>query len=131
MSQDQSPLVLVIEDDARLRALYRDVFEDEGWRVATVPAPDSHLGWVRVYAPEAVVLDLDFGGKSDAGIRFLRRLREDGDGDRIPVAVCSGSQGLVRRHRDEIAKLKATILPKPFDLGDLLRAVHRPPTSIV
>ena len=127
MDRERPPLVLVIEDEASLRDLYRDVFEGEGWRVAAVPSPGSHLGWVRIYAPEAVVLDLDFGGSSDAGIRFLRRLREDGDGERIPVAVCSGSKGLLQRHKDEIAHLKATVLSKPFDLGDLLRAVHHPP----
>lgn len=129
MDRTRPPLVLVIEDDQSLRALYRNLFENEGWRVAAVPSPDSHLGWVRVYAPEAVVLDLDFDGKADDGIRFLRRLRADGDGKRIPVAVCTGSKNLVHRHQDEIARLEATILPKPFNLGDLLRAVNRPPAG--
>jgi DNA-binding response OmpR family regulator len=120
------PTLLVIEDDADLRALYREVFEDEGWSVAAIPAPDPNLSWVRVYDPEAVVLDLIFGGDADAGMRFLRRLRSDGDGAGIPVAICSGSRQLLQRHEREIAALGATALSKPFNLGDLLRAVYRP-----
>jgi len=124
-----NPTVLVIEDDADLRSLYRDVFEEEGWTVATVPTPELDLSWARGYAPEAVVLDLIFGGDSDAGMQFLRRLRADDHGGVIPVAICSGADHLLQRHESEIAELKATVLPKPFNLGDLLRAVHRPPSS--
>jgi two-component system KDP operon response regulator KdpE len=127
MDQNFIPTVLVIEDDADLRSLYRDVFEGEGWSVATVPTPDTDLSWVHIYAPEAIVLDLVYGGDTDLGMRFLRRLRTEDYGMAIPVAICSGWQRLLQRHESEIAQLGATMLPKPFDLGDLLRAVHRPP----
>ena len=111
------PTVLVVEDDPALRETIAEVLADEGYRVVAV-VDGSDLweaagGW-----PSLILLDLRMPGLD--GEATLAHLQADPAAREIPVVVMSGSADLAAyAGRPGVA----AILPKPFDLEDLLSLV--------
>lgn len=108
--------VIVVDDDAPLRLLCRVNLELEGHRVleaATLADARSILAREPV---DVLLLDVHVG--SEDGRRFLRSLREGGD--RTPVALFTGSATL----REEDSALADGVLPKPFQLEELVSTVR-------
>ena len=122
-----TPRVLVVEDDAPVRDLLRDVLEDAGYRVL----PTDHLldpVDVQQLRADLVVLDLMLGGRL-AGRAYLGTLRALPPTAHLPVLVCTGDYQSVREADGPLLALAADLVLKPFDLDDLLRAVAACPTS--
>ena len=124
MSRATSSRVLVIEDDAVVRALLSLALEDEGWRVLeTSHALDpTDIAQLR---PDVVVLDLRLGG-SDDGWQLLEDLRGTPGARAIPVVVCTGDRERARTESDLLLRLADRVLLKPFELDELFEAVGRP-----
>ena len=108
--------VLVVDDDAALRLLCRVNLELEGHRVLEASTiADAR----RTLAEEAVdVLLLDVHVGPDDGRLLLRSLRSEND--QTPVALFTGSATL----GDEDRALADGVLPKPFQLDDLITTVQ-------
>ncbi len=108
--------VLLIEDDATIRHLIRDVLTEDGLDV--IEAPDGMSGYelVRQTAPDAVVLDL-FLPRMD-GEEFLNLSRMLPNGAALPVVVLSASD------RVPVDKRVRAFLKKPFDLHVLSQTVQ-------
>jgi CheY-like chemotaxis protein len=71
-------------------------------------------------APDAVVLDLQLPHLDGAG--FIRELRDHPGRGRVPLLVVSGAA----QAADAADRLGAdALVRKPFDLDELLGAVHR------
>lgn len=108
--------VLVVDDDAALRLLCRVNLELEGHRVleaATVAAARELLAAGGV---DVMLLDVHVG--NDDGRTFLRSLRSENDA--TPVALFTGSATLT----DEDRELTDGVLPKPFQLDELVSTVR-------
>jgi DNA-binding response OmpR family regulator len=118
-----SPHIVVIDDDASIRALFRDLFDAEGFRVTLFDALVAPLE-LRAFAPDLLVLDLIVGGRPAAGEDYLRRLKEHPATASLPVLVCSAATDAIERLRAELERWSCAICPKPFDLDDLLEAVR-------
>ena len=121
------PRVLVVEDDAPIHDLLRDVLEDAGYRVL----PTDHLldpVDLQQLRLDLVVLDLMLGGRP-AGWDYLRTLRGLPGTAHLPVLVCTGDYQSVRDADGPLLALAADLVLKPFDLDDLLRAVAACPAS--
>jgi DNA-binding response OmpR family regulator len=111
--------VLVVEDDAGLRAVLEDALGAEGYAVT---ATDSALGarsLARLVEPDAVVLDLGLPYRSGASL--LAELKADPETRDIPVIVLSGMVEVLTPPRRAQA---AAVLEKPVDLDALLGAVR-------
>jgi DNA-binding response OmpR family regulator len=80
-----SPLILVVEDEARIRDLIKYNLERAGFR--TTVAPDGEAGLEKVFAsrPDAVVLDIMLPGQS--GIEVLRQIRGELTTHDLPVLL--------------------------------------------
>jgi two-component system response regulator AtoC len=117
------PRILVADDDAGIRTLLRELFEDEGYDVdeagngsAVVDAfqkPDGQ--------PELTIMDVKMPEMS--GLDVLRKLADKGDGP-LPVVVMTafGSASIAI----EAMQLGAyDYVTKPFDLDDVLLRVQR------
>jgi DNA-binding response OmpR family regulator len=115
--------VLIFDDDASTRELYRDVLEDEGYRVTLFTAPGLEPGAVARMAPELIVLDLRFRHEAD-GVRWLERLKSDPATRRIPVLVCSGDRHRLEELAGQLAAWDCGVLRKPFDLEEFLAAIR-------
>jgi DNA-binding response OmpR family regulator len=117
------PHIVVIDDDAAIRALFRDVFDTEGFRTTLLDAPVPPAVLLAC-APDLLVLDLIVGGHALAGERYLHQLKAEPTTASLPVLVCSAAADAIDRLRAELERWSCAICPKPFDLDELLDAVR-------
>lgn len=113
--------VLVVDDEAPLRALMRATLEPPH---AVTEAEDAAvaLAAVRAERPDVVILDVMLPGTS--GIDVLRELRTDSDLAAIPVVVVSAWDAEEDRRRiDEVGA--DAFVAKPFLPEELLATVER------
>lgn len=81
--------VLVVEDDPKLRELYRAVLRAAGYSVVAVEDGADALRHVEQSRPNAVVLDLALPRVSGRDVH--RELKAHADTSHIPVVVVSGT----------------------------------------
>ena len=111
--------ILLVEDDAPLRAILAEVLREDGYAVEEAADGRSALAAMRA-APDAVVLDLQLPNLDGPG--FIRELRDHPGRGRVPLLVVSGAA----QAADAADRLGAdALVRKPFDLDELLGAVHR------
>lgn len=80
------PLVLVVDDDARLREFVRVNLEQEGYSVREASSADEALAAIEGQAPDLVLLDVVMPGID--GWQMLQRMQERHGS--IPVIMFSG-----------------------------------------
>jgi DNA-binding response OmpR family regulator len=111
--------ILLVEDDAPLRMILAEVLREDGYAVEEAADGRSALAAMRA-APDAVVLDLQLPHLD--GASFIRELRDRPARGRVPLLVVSGAAHAA----DAADRLGAdALVRKPFDLDELLWAVHR------
>ena len=122
--------ILLVEDDAVLRAVMLRSLADAGHRVDIATGLDEARHWWRVQTYDSVLLDLNLpvtsaGSEQGSGLTLLREARSRGD--RTPVLILTARSRLEER----IAGLDAgadDYMGKPFDLAEVearLRALVR------
>ena len=114
---DDGP-VLVVDDDASIRAAVRDVLEGEGIAVETAANGADALEKVTRHRPRLVLLDMRMPVLDGWG--FATALRERGLA--LPVVVMTAAAD-ASRWADEIGAIG--VVPKPFGVAELVSAVHR------
>ena len=110
--------VLIVEDDAALRSLYRAALQLEGFAVVAVEDGVDALRHLDINPPSAVVLDLDLprlGGR-DVG----REIRGRADTRDVPIVIVTGGDT-----SDLDPNEFACILRKPLDPTTIATAVRR------
>ena len=111
----------LIEDDADLRGLFSEVFEEEGWAVTTHGTPAQALAALRSRPPDVIVTDGMGGGVREltaadrAAIRAVATV--------APTIVCSGRAWASTLAPGELGL--AGLLAKPVHLDELCAAVLR------
>jgi two-component system phosphate regulon response regulator OmpR len=111
-------LVLVVDDDDRLRALLQRYLTDQGFIVtsaADAAAAESHLETLQF---DLIVLDVMMPGES--GVAFTRRLRQRSS---IPILLLTARTEV----EDRIAGLEAgadDYLAKPFEPRELVLRIR-------
>ena len=111
--------VLVVDDDAEIVDLLREVLEINDYRVETaIGAVTPSIA--HVLRPDVILLDIHMPGLD--GIEVSRRLRADPVTSAIPVIALSAAHNLPARAAEMGAD---DYLAKPFELAELLRHVDR------
>ncbi|HZR94755.1 MAG TPA: response regulator [Gaiellaceae bacterium] len=111
------PLVLLVDDDDKVRELVRVNLEFEGYTVREAASADEGLEAISEAKPDLVLLDVMMPHVD--GWEMLRRIQEQHGAGAIPVVMFSGQV-------DEQAKTQATtggaqaFVGKPFDLQQLI-----------
>jgi excisionase family DNA binding protein len=109
------PLVLVVDDDARLREYMRVNLEIEGYSVREADSADKALEAIEDQAPDLVLLDVVMPGVD--GWQMLQKLQERHGS--IPVIMFSGQ--VEERAAGEAEQRGARgFVGKPFDPQELL-----------
>ncbi|WP_424933537.1 response regulator [Amaricoccus macauensis] len=115
--------VLIVDDDATTRAMFRRLLVREGWAVREASDGERALSLISENPPGLVVLDLMMPNID--GFEVLRRLRGDSDSADIPVIVAT-SKDLTRREIDWLNAHAKDVVQKGADgRADLLDAIHR------
>ena len=89
--------VLIVEDEAAFRNIFKDLLESDGYLVLT--AEDGESGWLmsRAELPDVVLLDLALPRLH--GFEVLKNIRADADTKEIPVIILTvvGEQENVKK----------------------------------
>jgi CheY-like chemotaxis protein len=112
---DRRRRILVIDDDAMLRALLRDLLEDEGYQVSTQPALAPEGMALAALAPDLIVLDARGGGGRELR-STLQRLRQDPQTAGIPLVLCTGAVREVDAWQPRLDAWGVAVVLKPFDI---------------
>jgi two-component system, OmpR family, KDP operon response regulator KdpE len=112
------PLVLVVEDDRRMREYLRATLSDQRFRV--VDAENGSQGLIQASGHNPDLVILDFGLPDFDGIRVATKLRE---WSAAPILMLSARD----EEYDKVAALDAganDYLTKPFGTGELLARIR-------
>ena len=115
---DNSPVVLVIEDERPLQKFLRVTLENQNYSVIDAARGEEGLRHAAMSRPDLVILDL--GLPDIDGLEVTRRLRE---WSAVPIIIVS-ARG---KEQDKVVALDAgadDYLTKPFGAGELLARVR-------
>ena len=117
-ASNESPTLLVVEDDPDLQAVLARILTSEGYEVITATDGEAGLAEALGRAPDLVILDVGLPVKD--GVEVVRELREHGF---LAPALMLTARGSLE---DRVTGLDAgadDYLPKPFELPELLARV--------
>lgn len=110
--------IMIVDDDAAVLETVTDILREEGYTVVPAASSLEALTLAAGARPALVLLDMRMPQLN--GWQFAARLRELGLD--VPIVVMTAAQDS-SRWADEIGA--AGVLPKPFNLLDLLAVVER------
>ena len=123
MATQRGKRILVVNDTQEILELLRAILEDEGYEVVLYSSTFDDLAEVKRFAPDLIILDFIIGDEN-YGWQLLQKLKLDRETATIPVVVCSAALHLLRELEGHLQAKSIGIVPKPFDIDDLLRAVE-------
>ena len=117
-----TPLVLVVDDDDRLREFIRVNLEMDGYSVREAGNAEEGLAALEEESPDLILLDVMMPGMD--GWDMLRRVQERHGVGTIPVIMFSGKvdEGTAERAAEHGAQ---AFLGKPFDPQQLIEATKQ------
>ena len=116
--------ILAIEDDADTLTFYRDFLGDEGYDIITCPTTIADLATVDQMKPDVIILDYLFGSRPD-GREMLQHLKARNSTQDIPVILCTAVARAAEKVEPYLSADGIVLLPKPFEIDDLLQAVKQ------
>jgi signal transduction histidine kinase/CheY-like chemotaxis protein/HAMP domain-containing protein len=128
IASDRGREVLIVEDDASTRALFRRILVREGWQVREAANGRQGLEQLEIARPTLMVLDLMMPEMD--GFALLTALRERPDLADLPVVVVT-SKDLTREERDWLSTRAGEVVRKgQAGRADLLAALKRHTTTL-
>ena len=117
--------VLVVNDTQAILDVVRELLEGEGYQVS-VSVETLDVSRIKALAPDIIVQDLLFAGTQESGWRFLTLARLEPDLARIPIILCTAATETVNdpAMAENLNRLGVRVVLKPFNLDDLLIAIH-------
>jgi CheY-like chemotaxis protein len=117
--------VLIVDDDAAIRATLHAVLEEEGYAVAEARDGLTAVEAMRSSAGGVVLLDLMMPVLDGAGVlRAVATEKELADAY-VFVLVTAVASTLTPALRELLARLSVPVVHKPFELEELLAIVER------
>lgn len=113
-----TPHLLVVDDDARLRALLKRYLSKQGWAVTCAKHAEDARAKMRYFIYDLIVLDVMMPGET--GVQFAASLRPD---DATPILMLTAMGEI----DDRIAGFEAGVddyLPKPFEPRELVLRIQ-------
>jgi CheY-like chemotaxis protein len=125
VAASQRKHIFVINDTVAILDLFRELLEEEGYRVTTdgfsVELLEM-LGRVKADRPDLLVLDFIIQDEG-RGWQFLQLLKMDRATADIPVIVCTAAVKLVEELQMHLDTMGVSVVLKPFDIEHLLAKI--------
>src|SRR5437773_5103842 len=118
-----SPVALVADDDAGLRAVARLALARDGWTVLEAASPAECIAMAREHRPEVLLLDVNFEGHDRDGFAVCRELKAARGTRSIRVVLFTASDDPENRAFASAVGATAFIV-KPFGAADLVRLLR-------
>ena len=115
----QAPHILAINNDQTMLGLFRDLLEDEGYRVTTHAYLDHDLDDIRTLEPDLIVLDYMWATDDNAW-SLLNVLRLSPDTAAIPIVLCTGAVQEVQALSAHLEDMDIRVVFKPFNSDQLV-----------
>ncbi len=116
--------VLIVDDDEEIRALLQDMLKEEGFQVDTARDGQEALDLLRRESGWVILLDIMMpnmdGREVIHQLQTNQKLR-----DKNKVALMSAGGRLAQERLHLATDVVEALLPKPFDLDDVLSVVSR------
>jgi len=117
-----SPLrILVVEDNPKNLKLVRDVLQFSGYEVIEATSGEDGVRLAKEERPDLILMDLQLPGID--GTEALRQIREDDDGDGVPVVAVTAFAMNEDRDRAYAAGFDGYV-QKPISVRNLQQQVH-------
>jgi len=116
-STQQGPLVLIVDDDERVREYVRVNLEMEGYAVREAGSAEEGLGVLEEVSPDLILLDVMMPEVD--GWEMLRRVQERHGVGAIPVVMFSGKVN-EQSAQEATARGAQGFVGKPFDPQQLI-----------
>ncbi|MES2261807.1 MAG: response regulator [Pseudomonadota bacterium] len=122
---DAAKTILIVDDDADIRAVLSEFLESEGYTIATAANGSDALAYLHQHPRTSVIL-LDLMMPVMNGYQFIAAQRLDALVSAIPVVVMT-ARGAIEPGLVGVTR----VLPKPMDLDDLLESLvtAEPPSA--
>jgi signal transduction histidine kinase/DNA-binding response OmpR family regulator len=118
----EAPRVLVVDDDASIRAICREVLEHAGYTVREVASSDGAVQEARRFRPDLVLLDVMM--PIIDGFRTAERLRADPGTGLTPIIFLSAKGDTADKVRAFRSGAEDYVV-KPFDAAELVARVAK------
>jgi DNA-binding NtrC family response regulator len=127
MNQSQSGArrghILVVDDDAEFLSFMEMLLTTEGF---TVEVASTLAEWeAKLHSTRPQVLICDLWLADAPHFALLDRLATIPNSDGIPIILCSGATRDLDAATARLAGRPVTVLPKPFDIDDVLACLDR------
>ena len=118
---DLEPHLLVVDDDARLRALLRRYLSDNGFRVTLAADAAEARASLTSFAFDLIVLDVMMPGET--GIELTRSLRDETRQERVPILLLT-AMGEPEDRINGLEQGADDYLAKPFEPRELVLRIR-------
>ena len=116
----ERPLILVVDDDAPILVLMRNLLREFGFEPVTAASGPKAIEEARNRTPRVILLDRNMPGMN--GDEVLQQLRADEALASVPVLILSGEP----IEPDELRRIGATTaVLKPFDVMALVETIKK------
>lgn len=126
-------LIGLLEDDLAIQEMLRLLLQSEGHAVAIYASAEECLADLRVDGPQTgcavpnlVIIDLHLA-KSISGMEVIERIRANPRLSNLPLVLMTAATHV---DKQELERLHATLLTKPFDVDEVLQLVEDLPGRI-
>lgn len=120
----QQKHILVINDTQEILDLFREILEEEGYRVSLYSAGFNDVHQIVAMDPDLVILDLLIGGESQ-GWQMLQKMKMARETADIPVVICTAAVSLARELEGHLRSKNVGLVLKPFDIDELVSEVQK------
>jgi CheY-like chemotaxis protein len=119
----QPPLILIVEDDRAVASMIDEFLSGSGYDTEIARDGEDAIAKAKQFQPDVIIMDLMLPRLT--GGEAASRLKQDALTSRIPIVGISAVADVTALA--ELLPLDE-VIPKPFDLDDLMTAVerHRP-----
>lgn len=114
--------IFLVEDDAAIQSVLEMLLTDEGFTVTSYHAAEAALAGLALTVPDALILDGQLPRMS--GWECLGLLRAQEPTGKLPVLMLTGAVDKIERAQRRRADDCTTYVAKPFDIDEVLAAIH-------
>jgi len=117
--------ILVINDTQEILEMFQELLgEEEGYDVVLYSYAPREMHEIEEIHPDLIILDYIFGTEK-SGWQTLQKLKMRRTTASIPIIICTAAIREVRETEGYLEAKGVTVVPKPFDIDDLLSAVKK------